>query len=160
MASQMRACHFPATGRHWDASKRPLSVRIDLQHRELLREICNVNGNAEAATSVMCAAWALTLRCYTGLDEVCFGFEETGRSDCALLAPTTVVASIDTKYTLKRLVELCSGEQCLCTEPVDYNTSVLVRYSPVGVYGKPPSIGPPTALSETVRLKILFLYRF
>lgn len=151
MAPQIRACHFPATGRHRGTTKRLLSIRVDYQHRDPLQKAFDLDGSAEALSAVVRAAWALTLRCYTGLDEVCFGFEETRRSsDGAPSAPITVVALINGNSTLRQLIELCSGGQYLCPDPVDYNTSVLVRYSIPSVSGNPSSSSLPTALSEKV----------
>ena len=78
--SGLESCHFPSlySGASQLPSKRPLSVRIDLQHLPVLQDLSN-NGHARLVTSLQ-IAWALVLRCYTGLDNVCFGLLEIGNA--------------------------------------------------------------------------------
>ena len=78
--SGLESCHFPSlyTGASQHPSKRPLSVRIDLRHLPALQNLSN-DGNSRLVTSLQ-IAWALVLRCYTGLDDVCFGLLELGNT--------------------------------------------------------------------------------
>lgn len=78
--SGLESCHFPNlySGTGQLSSKRPLSVKIDLQHLPVLQDLSE-NGDARFVASLQ-IAWALVLRCYTGLDNICFGLLETGGS--------------------------------------------------------------------------------
>lgn len=77
-------------------------------------------------SAVVCAAWALSLRCYTGLTNICFGFEEIGtasRAEAALL-------HVDENMVLEEIMNRCQGNECFAQDSnahLDFNTSVLVR---------------------------------
>jgi hypothetical protein len=81
---------------------------------------------SRSLSAVVCAAWALSLRCYTGLTDICFGFEEVGtasRAEAALLR-------IDENMILEEIMNQCQGNECFAQDSnaqLDFNTSVLVR---------------------------------
>lgn len=51
-----------------------MSLRVDLEHMQKLRQL---PADDEAALpSLLRTAWGLVLRCYTGLDDVCFAYQE------------------------------------------------------------------------------------
>lgn len=69
-------CLFPRLRTSVDGPKRSMSLRVNL---ESLQELRQFSGSEEAALpSLLHVAWGLLLRCYTGLDDVCFGYRETG----------------------------------------------------------------------------------
>ena len=71
--AQAQTCHFPATGKQDSGPKRPLSARVELQYPELVQQLVVGDNGDEALSAVVRAVWALLLRCYTGLDHVCYG---------------------------------------------------------------------------------------
>lgn len=77
-------CHFPVLndGVNVPESERKLcSLRVDLPELAKLQEFCSSTGFT--LPNAFHAAWALTLACYTGTDDVCFGYLVSGR-DAAL----------------------------------------------------------------------------
>ncbi len=70
------ACQFPHLGTSRDGPKRPMSLRVNVECLQQLQQLCG--SDVVALPSLLHVAWGLLLRCYTGLDHVCFGYQETG----------------------------------------------------------------------------------
>jgi hypothetical protein len=128
-------CHFPATGRAIGGPKRPLSVRIELRHLDKLQKLVEENNGSDALSAVVQAAWALSLRVYTGLNEVCFGFEQVGGSSRAsdrISSGACTVVRLDENATLEELAREAKGAEGAFSESSDsdgsFNTSVMVRF--------------------------------
>lgn len=79
------ACQFPRLGTGDGRSKRSMSLRVTLEHGQKLQQL-SVSDEA-ALPSLLRVAWALLLRCYTGLDHVCFGYQETGPGTVGINGP-------------------------------------------------------------------------
>ncbi|KAF2267152.1 acetyl-CoA synthetase-like protein [Lojkania enalia] len=133
----VHSCHFPATGRQDNGPKRPLSVRVELRHLDLLQKLLGQEKGPEAFSAVIRAAWAMLLRCYTGLSEVCFGFEEVGRSVVSEGAPDSstferaTVIPIAEDMTIAQLIHVCDEDKsikAIMNNNIQYNTSVMVRH--------------------------------
>jgi amino acid adenylation domain-containing protein/non-ribosomal peptide synthase protein (TIGR01720 family) len=76
----MEPCHFPVLndGVMVSETDRELrSLRIPFSGLAALRSFCDNTG--VTLPNAFHAAWALTLACYTGTDDVCFGFLVSGR---------------------------------------------------------------------------------
>ena len=71
-------CRFPPFDVDIDGPKRPLSVRVQPDQIQELQKLAGEDG--EILSSVLRTAWALLLRCYTGLEDVSFGYRETKRN--------------------------------------------------------------------------------
>lgn len=69
-------CMFPRFGAENTGPRRPMTIRIYLNHLRELQELSAKRGTA--LPGVLRAVWALVLRCYTGSEDVCFGYQETG----------------------------------------------------------------------------------
>lgn len=127
-------CHFPATGRSIGGPKRPLSVRVELRHLDNLQKLVERNDGTDALSAVVRAAWALSLRVYTGLNEVCFGFEQVGGPSRAgdEKHGTCTVARFDENTTLEELARQAQDAEGAFGESSDsdvaFNTSVMVRF--------------------------------
>ena len=78
-------CRFPRFDRGEEGPNRLLSVRVELDQRLELRN----NFGQDELPSVLRTAWALVLGCYTGLEDVCFGFKDLHSP------PTKHVSTID-----------------------------------------------------------------
>lgn len=137
LSAQVHSCHFPATGRQTDGVKRPLSVRVELQHLDLVQQLLAQNDGNEALAAVVRAAWAVLLRCYTGLNEVCFGFAEVGGAPKASTADGSAaglvsVMHISDDMSFEQLVKSAQSDETIVTATNDgdlqFNTSVLMRF--------------------------------
>ena len=153
-STQSLSCHFPATGRHTTDQKRPLSARVELQHLGLLQKVLEGENGNQSFSATIRAAWALTLRCYTGLNDVCFGFEEVGASsDVAGAVDLVTILRMDENLSLDALVEQARDVQC--TSPTEtgpkhqYNSALLMRYG-AGASSKTPLPSRATGMSEKV----------
>ena len=69
-------CRFPRFDGEIDGPKRPLSINVGLKHKPELQRLATKD--SETLPSILRTAWALVLRCYTGLEDVCFGYQENG----------------------------------------------------------------------------------
>lgn len=70
--SGVEPCHMPVLNDGSSSSRRYSTLRLDFQKLDLLQATCEKYGLTVA--NALHAAWALTLRCYTGSDDVCFGY--------------------------------------------------------------------------------------
>lgn len=133
-----QSCYFPALGRGSVGEKtRPLSVRVELLQPELLQQLF-VHGNGPALlVSGVRAAWALVLRTYTGLDQVCFGLREIGGTvdDSGAIEKgqreSIATHIVSDEVSLGEIARHVEGDQP-GHERFDYNTSVLFRFAAQG----------------------------
>lgn len=148
--AKVHSCHFPAAGRQVNGPKRPLSVRVELQHLDLLQKLLEKDDVSESLSAVIRAAWALTLRCYTGLNDVCFGFEEVGGSSNRSASESTgddltselaAIMHIDEHMTLSELVQQAGSDESIVAganvNSLQFNTSMLVRCGTATTGAKP-----------------------
>ncbi len=77
--ANIEACHFPTFGSEIESAKRRLSTKVPLLHATDIEKLATDSGLT--LPSLLRAAWGLVLRCYTGKDDVCFGYLETGRNN-------------------------------------------------------------------------------
>jgi len=75
--SNMEPCHFPVLNDGNPGAKRLHTLRLDFKELYRLQSLCDKSGLT--LSNAFHAAWSLTLRCYTGSDEVCFGYLSSGR---------------------------------------------------------------------------------
>ncbi|KAK3360589.1 non-ribosomal peptide synthetase [Lasiosphaeria hispida] len=78
-------CHFPVLNDGVDTheSERELrTLRVDFPRLEALQGFCDARGFTLA--NAFHVAWALVLACYSGTDDVCFGYLVSGRDDTAV----------------------------------------------------------------------------
>ncbi|KAL9079438.1 MAG: hypothetical protein Q9157_001692 [Trypethelium eluteriae] len=66
-------CHFPQYG-NGTGDRKEASVDVNLEQPTRLHSL--VKAGEDELQSTLRTAWGLLLRCYTGLDEVCFGYRE------------------------------------------------------------------------------------
>jgi amino acid adenylation domain-containing protein len=70
-------CHFPILNDGVATHRELRTLRIQLPVLPALREFCEATGFT--VPNALHTAWALTLGCYTGSDDVCFGYLVSGR---------------------------------------------------------------------------------
>jgi len=122
----MEPCHFPVLndGINVSESDRELrSLRVAVPDLKDLKNFCDAKGLT--LPNVFTAAWAVVLSCYTGTDDVCFGYLASGR-DGALLEgsedavgpfinmATQRVRVTETSTSLLQLVEAVQNDQLRC----------------------------------------------
>jgi hypothetical protein len=74
--AESEPCQFPRLRTSVDGPKRPMSFRVNPENLQKLQQL-SVSDEA-ALPTLLRVAWGLLLRCYTGLDDVCFGYQEIG----------------------------------------------------------------------------------
>jgi hypothetical protein len=115
--AELEPCEFPRLGASINGPRRPMSLRVNLEHVQRLQKL-SVSDEA-ALPSLLRVAWGLLLRCYTGLDDVCFGYQETGtgtagneRPRSSALANGTPAArfTVDDMMSVADTLERVKGE--------------------------------------------------
>lgn len=142
------ACFFASSSSASNAQKRPLSVRVDLQQPMLVQQLVEKKGENNAQLiSVARVTWALLLRTYTGLERVCFSYEETGGSD--EITENVILLDIDGEMPVYGLLESAATNAVPMDREYQYNTSVLVRFGTQP--GKKYAAAKPMVMPDTVR---------
>ncbi|KAF3490821.1 nonribosomal peptide synthase [Arthroderma uncinatum] len=67
-------CHFPRLGAITTGPKRPMTIKVNLDQTQQLKELCE--SNPAGLPVALRAAWSLVLRCYTGSEDICFGYQD------------------------------------------------------------------------------------
>ena len=154
---QTHSCHFPATGRQMGGHKRPLSVRVELQHLDTLEQLLEKDSGGEILSAVVKTAWALLLRCYTGLDEVCFEYEEIGTSrtsrssdDSGGVSFLRIQEGMPIEELVKQAQDLPNNAPSLPYTEFQYNSSVLLRSGTAAASSKHSS-SKTSVMSEKVQ---------
>jgi hypothetical protein len=78
-------CQFPRYEGDVFGEKRLLSVTIELTHKQELEGL--LKEGPQVLPAIMRTAWALVLRCYTGVEDVCFGYQEITKQVSASETP-------------------------------------------------------------------------
>ena len=65
-------CRFPRFEKGESSPERFLSVPVSLSQKQKIHNVFGQDGLPSAART----AWALVLGCYTGLEDVCFGYQD------------------------------------------------------------------------------------
>ncbi|KAJ4299243.1 hypothetical protein N0V90_004487 [Kalmusia sp. IMI 367209] len=157
------SCFFPAIGRGSGSDqKRPLSVRVELQHAERLQELFAKDDGKSSLVAAISTAWALVLRVYTGLDQVCFGFGEVGGvpNEGEVFSNESVAAYvIDEDISIEQLIRRV-GEDSAVVDPLKhenfrYNTSVLLRYATQVGTAQGSNKATVTTMAQSCNLRLL-----
>lgn len=132
----VHSCQFPSLGRiSGSGQKRPLSVRVELQHAGQLQKLFAERDGKASLVAAVRTAWVLVLRTYTGLDQVCFGLGEVGGDDSnGTDGRDSVVAHlVSDEVTITELVQRTKDDCYAADQPehehFQYNTSVLFRFA-------------------------------
>lgn len=75
--AEVEPCHFPVLNDGQSKVRELGSLRINFPRLRELQKFCDSNGLTLA--NAFHAAWALTLNCYVGVEDVCFGYLTAGR---------------------------------------------------------------------------------
>ena len=152
--ASVQSCYFPAIGSGSGSDKtRPLSVRVAMQHPELLQQLLLKHAGRDLLVTSVTAAWALVLRTYTGLDQVCFGFSEVGgtsaKRDENGQRDSIATHAVRDEVLLGEIARPAQNDGSvdgkLSHENFAYNTSVLFRFAAQDV-----TSGSSTVMSTTM----------
>lgn len=72
--AESEPCQFPRLGTSVDGPKRLMSLKVNLAYVHKLQQLST---DEASLPSLLRVAWGLLLWCYTGLNDVCFGYQET-----------------------------------------------------------------------------------
>lgn len=75
--ANLAPCHFPVLNDGITAAKQLHSLRLDFGELSQLQNFCDSNGLT--LSNVFHTAWSLTIRCYSGCEDACFGYLTSGR---------------------------------------------------------------------------------
>jgi hypothetical protein len=157
-SASTHSCFFPAASTASNAQKRPLSVRVDLQQPALVQQLLSKDEHNVALIAAVRVTWALLLRTYTGLDRVCYSYEEAGGISLSsvdeLNVPSgvsdpVVVLDIDENMSVQQLLENAASNDPVVESKCEYNTSVLLRIG--AQMGKTHAPGKAMAMPDQVR---------
>jgi Condensation domain. len=157
-----RSC-FPSFSGSAGDHERQMSTTLNLQQTKHLQTF--VSNSSYDIPQILRAAWALVLRCYTGSDNVCFGYEEindllTGgrnKSDDKFMVrlkleddvPLSTVVERAGDGSIVRADSNCSRDSRIChtAENVAYNTVFLFK-NPVTsqFFNKESAVAHPTSV--------------
>lgn len=111
------ACHLPCLGGENEGARQKEWTKVDLEHSQELQEL--FAEDRQTFPGVVCAAWALVLRCYLGSEDVCFGYREEREDNCdtqtkgsraSFKAMHIARMSFDETASLISLVEKAKGD--------------------------------------------------
>ncbi|KAI9691602.1 MAG: hypothetical protein M1822_007673 [Bathelium mastoideum] len=131
LAGEASPCHFPHYGYGVDDRKEVSVVDVKLAQLMRLRDLAKASeGDFE---STLQTAWALLLRCYTGLDEVCFGYREISREasndECAGEAEDELLTMLPVRMGFESAARL---SESVGTAKKSYSQEVQRLHSPDG----------------------------
>ncbi|KAF4630787.1 hypothetical protein G7Y89_g7349 [Cudoniella acicularis] len=102
--STLETCQFPRLDGDLSEMKRILSINVDVVDVQELQNL-----GFKKASKIVQTAWALVIRCYTGLEDVCYGLEDS--SDGQSIAGLPMIRlKFEDNASLAQLTEM------VCTE--------------------------------------------
>jgi amino acid adenylation domain-containing protein/non-ribosomal peptide synthase protein (TIGR01720 family) len=75
--AKLEPCHFPVLNDGITVTKQLRSLRLGFEKLPQLQGFCDSNGLT--LSNAFHTAWSLTLRCYSGSEDACFGYLSSGR---------------------------------------------------------------------------------
>lgn len=98
------------------------SAAVTTEHVRKLDALSKAD--CDALSAVLRAAWALVLRCYTGQDDVCFGFQPGGDDPCNVLVTRF---ALDNTTTVSELLDRAKTGPCPPGNQTSFDTAVIMR---------------------------------
>lgn len=135
--AECEPCQLPRLGGGLTGPKRPMSLRVNVEQKEKMQQVLASDEASFAA--LLRAAWGLLLRCYTGQDDVCFGYQEFGASYTVKEEPALSNTSpegmpvarliLDGTMSLAKTLEKSRGEYVSALPYPSSVSSAIVRNS-------------------------------
>lgn len=109
--SGSEVCSFPVLNDGQKAERKLQSIRVDLGGISFLDLQCFCSAQSFTLSNIFHTAWALTLSCYVGTNDVTFGYLTSARDSQDIYRVQEMVGPIIN--TLACRVKLSDGSQCL-----------------------------------------------
>lgn len=115
--AESEPCQFPRLGSGLTGPKRPISLRVNVEQQQKLQQLSV--SDETSLPSLLRTAWGLVLRCYSGQDDVSFGYQQSGTCNSANgepapsnNSPPMLVARfiLDETMSLAKALEKSRGE--------------------------------------------------
>lgn len=135
MSENKISCLFPGNATANGVQQRPLTVRVELSRAELIQQLLSSPDGTTSLVNAAQAAWALLLRTYTGLDNICFGIQDIGGRGSGSNTDHDIIfaMNIEEGSTVEDLLAQVGSGNCVQSAPkqgsVVYNTAMLLRFA-------------------------------
>ena len=127
--ANVEPCHFPVLDDGNAVAKQLRYVRVNFEELTDLQKLCDEQG--VTISNAIYAAWALTLHCYTGLDEVCFGYLTSAR-DSPIEGIQDVVGPVINMLTCRANMSATTNlKKIMAQVQLDYLDSLAYRHIPL-----------------------------
>lgn len=126
-SSGLEPCHFPVLNDGSSAIKELRSLRLGFKELRRLQDFCDANGLT--LSNAFHAAWSLTLRCYTGSEDICFGYLTSGRDTTIPGAEAAVGPFINMLVCRAKMLGSTSLKEVLDQIQTDYTDSLPYRHT-------------------------------
>lgn len=119
-------CHFPKLNDRLTGPKQLQSIEVRFEQAPQLNRFCEEN--SLTVSNVLQTAWGLVLRCFTGLDEVSFGYLTSGRDAPVNGIQDAVGTFINMLVCRMNLGETTTIDQVLQKTQADYIRSLSYQH--------------------------------
>ncbi|OCL14025.1 nonribosomal peptide synthase [Glonium stellatum] len=125
--SELEPCHFPILNDGISTAKKLHSVKIDFGELPQLQGFCDNSGFTLA--NAFHTAWGLTLRCYTGSEDICFGYLTSGRDAPVLGVEAAIGPFINMLVCRANMLGSISLDQVLGQVQKDYMDGLPYKHT-------------------------------
>ncbi|PVH81870.1 nonribosomal peptide synthase [Cadophora sp. DSE1049] len=149
-----QTCKLPVLGVPGDSSQRPVSIDVDIHHRNELQAVLT---RGATAGSIFRVAWSFVLKCYTNQDHVSFGLHEAFHCGGpvkhsvfrTIIDETSTLASTMSKISSVTAADFETAKQQDVDHP-NYNTCLVIveESEAANAAAYPHSAPSPTTLSD------------
>lgn len=165
--TEFTPCFLPKFDNAIHGPKRPMAIKTKgtpVQSLQLLSA-----WHQGRLSSLLQATWALVLRCYTGSEDICFGYQRMA-TDCSDIANlSTMRIAIHDGETLKAVIGKAKGggspgsmsesRTTVFDGDIPFNTTLLLRNCCTSSIGNQPTYNQ-SALAITLPDDVRFTLRF
>ena len=127
--ADVEPCHFPILNDGDSTTKQLKYVRVNFKELTELQRFCDTAGVTFA--NAIHTAWALTLRCYTDSEEVCFGYITSARDTLIEGSQDAVGPFINMLVCRANMPETVSISQVMSQVQQDYLDCLPYRHTPL-----------------------------
>ena len=149
--ANVEPCHFPVLNDGDSTTKQLKYVRVNFKELPELQKFCDAQG--VTFSNAIHTAWALTLRCYTDSEEVCFGYITSARDAPIEGAQDAVGPFINMLVCRVNMIETARLEEIMSKVQQDYLDSLPYRHAPLA------EVQHALHLSETALFNTALSYR-
>ena len=125
--ANLEPCHFPVLNDGITVTKQLRSLRLDFGELSLLQKFCDSNGLT--LSNAFHTAWSLTIRCYSGSEDACFGYLTSGRDAPIPGIGAAVGPFINMLVCRINMLGSTPLSEVLCQVQQDYMDSIQYRHT-------------------------------